>query len=60
MVPCMPVGRKMQNIAFTEKVQNFSNGDYCAQNFSYQLQTGFNQTFKGSKSIPQNQNVSDR
>ena len=23
MVPCMPVGRKLQNIVFTKKVQNF-------------------------------------
>ena len=56
MVPCMPVDRKRQNIVvvvFFQKSAQFSNGDNCVQNFSYQLQTGFNRILKGWKCVLQ-------
>ena len=52
MVPCMPVDQKIQNIAFTEKLHNFQMVITMSKT-SYQLQTGFNRTLKGSKCIPQ-------
>ena len=45
---------KNAKYCFYRKSAEFSNGDYCSQNCSCQLQTGFNQTLKGSKCIPQN------
>ena len=47
----IPIGRKTHSIGFTEKCI-ISNVDYCVQNFSHQLQTGFNQILNGFKCVP--------